>query len=576
MVRKEMYDFDDKGGRHIALRPEGTASVVRAFVQHQPAAAVEGLVRHAGVPLRARAGRPVPPAPPGRPRGPRLRRPRPRRRGHRAGLGVPARRSACARSSWCSTRWAPPTTASATSRCSAPSSQDRIGDLGRGRPREGRAPPHAGARLQAHRDHAGPPPTRPASPTTSRPRARTTSSGCRPASTRPASRSRSSPGSSAGFDYYTHTTFEFVPTLSTAPRPPSAAAAATTAWSRSSAARPRPASASARASSALLLACDAEGVFPGPDRPLDVFVVDVTGGDQARDLTAELRAGRHPLRPRLRQQVMRAQMKAADRSGAALAVIVGEQELADGTRHRPPAARRVRRATSSRRPHRPRRPPRAHAAREADSPKDTVMTAAAGLRTDYCGELRPTTSAQTVVGLRLGGQAPRARRAPGLRRPPRPHRRGPVRRRRRRRPAHRVRAAHHRHRRAPARGHRQPQAATGEVELAGLQGRDPLRGRAAAVPARRPRRRRRRDGPPAVPLPRPAPRAHAAQPARAGQGQHGHPPVDGATRASSRSRRRCSSPLARPRAPATSWCPAASSPASSTPCPRARSCSSSC
>ena len=35
-VRKEMYDFDDKGGRRIALRPEGTASVVRAFVQHQP------------------------------------------------------------------------------------------------------------------------------------------------------------------------------------------------------------------------------------------------------------------------------------------------------------------------------------------------------------------------------------------------------------------------------------------------------------------------------------------------------------------------------------------------------------
>ena len=35
-VRKEMYDFEDKGGRHVALRPEGTASVVRAFVQHRP------------------------------------------------------------------------------------------------------------------------------------------------------------------------------------------------------------------------------------------------------------------------------------------------------------------------------------------------------------------------------------------------------------------------------------------------------------------------------------------------------------------------------------------------------------
>jgi histidyl-tRNA synthetase len=36
IVTKEMYDFLDKGGRHIALRPEGTASVVRAFVQHRP------------------------------------------------------------------------------------------------------------------------------------------------------------------------------------------------------------------------------------------------------------------------------------------------------------------------------------------------------------------------------------------------------------------------------------------------------------------------------------------------------------------------------------------------------------
>ena len=34
IVTKEMYDFDDKGGRHIALRPEGTAGVVRAFVEN--------------------------------------------------------------------------------------------------------------------------------------------------------------------------------------------------------------------------------------------------------------------------------------------------------------------------------------------------------------------------------------------------------------------------------------------------------------------------------------------------------------------------------------------------------------
>jgi histidyl-tRNA synthetase len=36
IVRKEMYDFEDKGGRRMVLRPEGTAAVVRAFVQHRP------------------------------------------------------------------------------------------------------------------------------------------------------------------------------------------------------------------------------------------------------------------------------------------------------------------------------------------------------------------------------------------------------------------------------------------------------------------------------------------------------------------------------------------------------------
>ncbi len=33
IVQKEMYTFDDKGGRSITLRPEGTAGVVRSFVQ---------------------------------------------------------------------------------------------------------------------------------------------------------------------------------------------------------------------------------------------------------------------------------------------------------------------------------------------------------------------------------------------------------------------------------------------------------------------------------------------------------------------------------------------------------------
>ena len=34
IVRKEMFTFEDKGGRELALRPEGTAGVVRAYVEH--------------------------------------------------------------------------------------------------------------------------------------------------------------------------------------------------------------------------------------------------------------------------------------------------------------------------------------------------------------------------------------------------------------------------------------------------------------------------------------------------------------------------------------------------------------
>src|SRR4029079_11053171 len=33
-VRKEMFTFEDKGGRSITLRPEGTAPICRAYLEH--------------------------------------------------------------------------------------------------------------------------------------------------------------------------------------------------------------------------------------------------------------------------------------------------------------------------------------------------------------------------------------------------------------------------------------------------------------------------------------------------------------------------------------------------------------
>ena len=35
IVNKEMYTFLDKGGRSVTLRPEGTASTARAFIEHK-------------------------------------------------------------------------------------------------------------------------------------------------------------------------------------------------------------------------------------------------------------------------------------------------------------------------------------------------------------------------------------------------------------------------------------------------------------------------------------------------------------------------------------------------------------
>ena len=35
VVQKEMYTFKDKGGRSLTLRPEGTAAVVRSYIEHK-------------------------------------------------------------------------------------------------------------------------------------------------------------------------------------------------------------------------------------------------------------------------------------------------------------------------------------------------------------------------------------------------------------------------------------------------------------------------------------------------------------------------------------------------------------
>ncbi len=80
-----------------------------------------------------------------------------------------------------------------------------------------------------------------------------------------------------------------------------------------------------------LLACDDEGVFIAPDLAVDVFVVDTTGGLEALRLTTAVRAAGFRADRAFEQRSMKSQMKLADRSGARVAVIVGSNELDAGT-----------------------------------------------------------------------------------------------------------------------------------------------------------------------------------------------------------------------------------------------------
>jgi histidyl-tRNA synthetase len=79
-----------------------------------------------------------------------------------------------------------------------------------------------------------------------------------------------------------------------------------------------------------LLACDDEGVFAPPAAGVDVFVVDTTGGLEALTITAELRAAGLSADRAFDGRSMKSQMKAADRSGARVAVLVGSNELDAG------------------------------------------------------------------------------------------------------------------------------------------------------------------------------------------------------------------------------------------------------
>jgi histidyl-tRNA synthetase len=134
-----------------------------------------------------------------------------------------------------------------------------------------------------------------------------------------------------GLDYYTHTLFEFQSTALGNAQSTILGGGRYDGLIEQLGGPPTPGIGFGCGIERVLLTCDAEGVFPAPERRVDVFVIDVTGGDMAVVLTAWLRGNGISADRAFDGRSMKAQMKAADRSGAPVALIIGEQEKEDGT-----------------------------------------------------------------------------------------------------------------------------------------------------------------------------------------------------------------------------------------------------
>ncbi len=134
-----------------------------------------------------------------------------------------------------------------------------------------------------------------------------------------------------GLDYYTRTTFELAATALETAQNAVGGGGRYDGLAEALGGPPTPGIGFGLGVERLLLACDAEGVFPPPEGTVEVFVVDTAGGSEALVLTHELRAAGFVCDRAFDNRSMKAQFRAADRSGARVALVVGEQERSDGT-----------------------------------------------------------------------------------------------------------------------------------------------------------------------------------------------------------------------------------------------------
>ena len=134
-----------------------------------------------------------------------------------------------------------------------------------------------------------------------------------------------------GLDYYTHSTWEFAAGALTSAQNAVGGGGRYDGLAESLGGKPTPGVGFGAGIERILLAADAEDALTEASGAVDVFVVDVTGGDAGRDLTFELRRAGIAADRAFDARSMKAQMKVADRSGAQLALLVGDDELESGT-----------------------------------------------------------------------------------------------------------------------------------------------------------------------------------------------------------------------------------------------------
>jgi histidyl-tRNA synthetase len=328
VVTKEMYDFDDKGGRRIALRPEGTASVARAFVEHHPATPWK--VWYATPAFRYE-----------RPQAGRLRQ------HHQVGveaigsadpdldvevialgaaflaglglerwrlelnfLGTPADRATYAddvRAFLASHRGElAPEDAEKVDRhplrvldSKRPETQAIVRD----------APTIDGSLTAESREHA-----------------ERVQDGLRSLQID----FTIEPRLVRGLDYYTHTLFEFQSDALGNAQSTILGGGRYDGLIEQLGGPATPGIGFGCGIERVLLTCDAEGVFAAPAAALDAFVIDTTDGHAATTIAALLRGAGLRVDRAFDGRSMKSQMRSADRSGARVAVIVGARELEDG------------------------------------------------------------------------------------------------------------------------------------------------------------------------------------------------------------------------------------------------------